>query len=53
VTVKLKDPRADERGEKVMETRIARSGGCAFCHYGADEEATHMPPVFLRQKVLQ
>ena len=52
VRVKVEDSRADERGEKVMETPIGRTGGCAFCHYGADEEPNHMPPVFLRRKAL-
>jgi hypothetical protein len=32
---------------KAMESRIGREGSCAFCHYGADNEATHMPPVFM------
>jgi hypothetical protein len=32
---------------KPMITPIGRNGGCAFCHYGADNEKTHMPPVFL------
>jgi hypothetical protein len=34
---------------KPMVTPIGRNGGCAFCHYGADNEKTHMPPVFLAQ----
>jgi len=50
--VELDDPRADEGGVKKMATRIGRYGGCAFCHYGSDDEPTHMPPVFLRQKAL-
>lgn len=32
---------------KPMITPIGRNGGCGFCHYGADNEKTHMPPVFL------
>ena len=52
VLVHLKDSRADENGVKVMVTPMARNGGCAFCHYGADKEPTHMPPVFLRSKAL-
>ena len=32
---------------KVMKSLIGGNGTCAFCHYGADNEATHMPPVFM------
>lgn len=52
VLVTLHDQRADEGGVKRMETPIGSNGGCAFCHYGADNEPTHMPPVFLRQKAV-
>ena len=52
VLVALRDRRADENGVKEMVTPVGRNGGCAFCHYGADEEPTHMPPVFLRLKAL-
>lgn len=52
VSVALQDPRADLGGVKEMQTLIGRNGGCAFCHYGADNEPTHMPPVFLRLKAL-
>jgi hypothetical protein len=33
-----------------MISRIGGNRGCAHCHYGADNEPSHMPPVFLRQK---
>lgn len=46
--VSLEDPRADNKLPKEMNTPIGRNGGCAFCHYGADGEPTHMPPVFLK-----
>ena len=32
---------------KEMNSLIGRNGGCAFCHYGSDNEASHMPPVFM------
>lgn len=32
---------------KVMKSRIGGFGGCALCHYGADNDPTHMPPVFM------
>jgi hypothetical protein len=32
---------------KNMNSLIGRNGGCAFCHYGADNQANHMPPVFM------
>jgi len=52
VRVALHDRRADENGVKEMVTTIGANGGCAFCHYGAVDEPTHMPPVFLRLKAL-
>lgn len=52
VHVTLRDSRADAQGVKDMVTPIGSNGGCAFCHYGAIDEATHMPPVFLRLKAL-
>ncbi len=52
VNVLLQDRRADAHGVKAMVTPIGRTGGCAFCHYGAVDEPTHMPPVYLRQKAL-
>jgi len=52
VQVALHDRRADEMGVKEMVTPIGSNGGCTFCHYGADGELTHMPPVFLRLKAL-
>lgn len=36
-----------------MLTPIGRNGGCNFCHYGADNEPTHMPPVFLAMTPFQ
>lgn len=50
--VELEDMRADEKGVKKMITSIGRSGDCATCHYGADHEPSHMPPVYLRLKAL-
>lgn len=32
---------------KAMKTVIGRNGGCASCHYGADNAPDHMPPVFM------
>jgi len=32
-----------------MISPIGRNGGCGFCHYGADNEPTHMPPVYLQE----
>ncbi len=32
-----------------MMTRIGGNISCAYCHYGADGEPSHMPPVFLRE----
>ncbi|MEA2747528.1 MAG: hypothetical protein QOI41_1671 [Myxococcales bacterium] len=52
VSVQLQDKRADDHGVKSMVTPIGRTGGCAFCHFGAVDEQTHMPPVYLRQKAL-
>jgi len=52
VAVQLRDPRADQNGVQPMNSPIGRNGGCAFCHYGAVDEPTHMPPVYLRQKAL-
>jgi hypothetical protein len=52
VFVSLRDPRADQNGVKEMVTPIGGDGGCARCHYGADDSPTHMPPVFLRLKAL-
>jgi hypothetical protein len=52
VYVTLEDSRADKNGVQVMQTPIGRNGSCATCHYGADNEPTHMPPVFLRLKAL-
>jgi hypothetical protein len=52
VLVQLQDRRADVNGVQSMITPIGRNGGCAFCHYGAVDDPTHMPPVYLRQKAL-
>ncbi|MDB4942768.1 MAG: hypothetical protein JWP97_2302 [Labilithrix sp.] len=30
-----------------MLSRIGGNGGCAVCHYGADNQPSHMPPVFV------
>ncbi|MDB5216578.1 MAG: hypothetical protein JWO86_4505 [Myxococcaceae bacterium] len=46
VNVKLDFPGVPTKG---MVTPIGRNGACASCHYGADNELTHMPPVFLQQ----
>ena len=34
---------------KEMQTAIGRRGDCSFCHYGADGEKTHMPPLYLTE----
>lgn len=47
VRVKLDFPGEATKG---MVTPIGRNGGCAFCHYGADNEPSHMPPVFLKSQ---
>jgi hypothetical protein len=47
VNVKLAFPGLDPAKQTQMQTPIGRNGGCAFCHYGADNEPTHMPPVYL------
>ena len=52
VSVQLRDRRADQNGVMPMVTPVGRNGGCAFCHYGAVDDPTHMPPVYLRQKAL-
>jgi len=36
-----------------MLTPIGRNGGCGFCHYGSDDEPSHMPPVFLAKTELE
>jgi len=38
---------AELKSQLQMQTPIGRNGGCGFCHYGADGEPSHMPPVFL------
>ena len=48
ISVTLQDARAEKGGVKEMVSTIGRNGSCAFCHYGGDNEPTHMPPVFLR-----
>ena len=50
--MRLVDERAEVMGKKEMQTAIGRNGGCAFCHYGDDNQPTHMPPVFLRTQPL-
>ncbi len=44
VNVKLDFPGTPTIG---MVNPIGRNGGCGFCHYGADGDPTHMPPVYL------
>ncbi len=34
---------------KEMNTRMGGSGSCATCHYGADNEPDHSPPVYMRE----
>lgn len=48
VSVSLQD--GNGKVLKEMNTVIGRNGGCAFCHYGADNEPTHVPPVFASDK---
>lgn len=47
VNVSLAYPGLDPKTQTQMQSPIGRNGGCGFCHYGADNELTHMPPVFL------
>ena len=48
VNVTLAYPGLDPATQVQMQSPIGRNGGCAFCHYGADNEKTHMPPVYLQ-----
>jgi len=48
-TVKLAYDGLDPAKQTQMQTVIGRNGGCAFCHYGADKEPSHMPPVYLEE----
>lgn len=36
-----------KRAQAQMVSPIGRDGGCGFCHYGADNEPTHMPPIYM------
>jgi hypothetical protein len=47
VNPKLAFPGLDPKTQTQMQTPIGRNGGCGFCHYGPDNEPTHMPPVYL------
>ncbi len=47
VSVTLSFPGVDPAKQTQMQTVIGRNGACAFCHYGADNDPTHMPPVYL------
>ena len=38
------------RVSKDMVSRIGGRGDCAYCHYGADNEASHMPHVYMSEK---
>lgn len=31
-----------------MQSPIGRNGGCGFCHYGSNNDLTHMGPVYVR-----
>ncbi len=44
------DPATGKNVSIDMISRIGGNRGCAFCHHGADNEPSHMPPVFLRLK---
>jgi len=50
VNLNYADPATGKNVSIDMLTRLGGNGGCAFCHHGADNEPSHMPPVFLRQK---
>lgn len=49
VSVTLSFPGLDPSKQTQMQTLIGRNGSCAFCHYGADGEASHMLPVYLEE----
>ena len=50
VSLTYADPATGKNVSIDMLTRLGGNGGCASCHHGADNEPSHMPPVFLRQK---
>ena len=35
------------KAQAQMISPIGRNGGCGFCHYGADNAPTHMPPIYM------
>ena len=37
------------KSDHPMISRIGNNGGCATCHYGLDNQLTHMPPVYVRE----
>jgi hypothetical protein len=47
VSVTLSAKGVDPTKQTQMQTVMGRNGSCAFCHYGADGEGSHMPPVYL------
>jgi hypothetical protein len=49
VSVTLSAKGVDPTTQTQMQTLIGRNGSCAFCHYGADGEGSHMPPVYLQE----
>ena len=49
-TLTYPDPASGKNVTIDMVSRIGGNISCAFCHHGADNEPSHMPPVFLRQK---
>jgi hypothetical protein len=49
VSVTLSAAGVDPAKQTQMQTLIGRNGSCAFCHYGADGEGSHMPPVYLEE----
>lgn len=42
------DPVTGKKDSATMISRIGGNRGCAFCHHGADNEPSHMPPVYLQ-----
>lgn len=50
VTVKIDFTGGAKPVSQAMVSPIGGNGGCAFCHYGADNEVHHMPPVFMNDR---
>lgn len=49
VVVSWTDPATNTPGLNRMLSHIGGNGGCGFCHYGADDQKLHMPPVYVNE----